>query len=148
MPLLRRKSRPQPGLLTGVISAENDQWTVSWTSDGGKEPPGFSAPNLTDAAQQATAAAVAAHAEDRRAPGDELQFAIFPWDYGKNAPMYDIGGTFGQFTAHDIQGSEREITAGSLEELVVALSREPSGDEAMLRWVRRFDELPGGTLTG
>ena len=138
----RGRSRPASGLLTGVISAKQDEWEVFWIGEGRNEPQEFLAPSLTEAADQATTAALAMYVVGPMLPDAELQFAIYPWDYGKNAPMYDISALPGQFRARDIQGSDREITAESLEGLVAALRGEPSGDKAMLRWVRPFAELP------
>jgi hypothetical protein len=61
--------------------------------------------------------------------GATLQFAIYPWDYALNAPIYDISGTPGQFRARDIQGSDREITAESWKDWSkpCALSRPGTG---------------------
>jgi|SRR5215469_10218083 len=142
MPLFGRKSRSQSRLLTAVISARQRDWEVFWIGDGGKEPRSFRAAGLTDAADQATEAAVALDAAGPPLLNAELQFVIYPWDYGDNAPIYDISGAQGEFMARDIQGSEREITGSSLEELVAALGGEPAGSQAMLRWVRPFAALP------
>jgi hypothetical protein len=79
-------------------------------------------------------------------PDAELQFAIYPWDYGKNASIHDISVLPAQFRARDILGSDREISAESLEGLVAALATEPSGDKAMLRWIRPFAEMPTEVL--
>jgi hypothetical protein len=139
MPLFR--SRPRSALLTGIIAVDQDQWNVIWVGSGIKEPPKFTAPTLTEAARQATTAAVTMQAGSRRMPGGELQFAIYPWVYKKDGPMYRVTRGSGQFNARDVQGSGREITAGSLEDLVAALRREPSGDTAMLLWIRQFADL-------
>jgi hypothetical protein len=48
MPLFgRRSSRPASGLLTGVISAAQDEWEVFWIGDGRNEPRRFLAASLT-----------------------------------------------------------------------------------------------------
>jgi hypothetical protein len=140
MPLLGRRSRPTPGLLTGVISAAGAEWEVFFIGDGMKEPRQFTAATLTEAADQAAAAALAMNM-NRPQSDAALQFAIYPWDYALNAPIYDLSGVPGQFRASDIQGSAREITAESLEGLVEALRAEPAGDRAMLRWERPFSAL-------
>jgi hypothetical protein len=147
MPLFGRRSRATPALLTGVISADDADWAIFFVGDGMKEPRRFTAASLTEAADQATAAALAMNIA-RPLPGAALQFAIYPWDYALNAPIYDISGTLGEFRARDTQGSDREIMAGSLEGLVEALRTEPAGDRAMLRWERPFAALPTDALEG
>jgi|ERR1700722_11287827 hypothetical protein len=145
MPLFGRRSRATPGLLTGVISARAAEWEVFFIGDGMKEPRQFTAASLTAAAEQATAAALASNMA-RPLFDAALQFAIYPWDYALNAPIYDISGAPGQFRACDIQGSAREITAESLDGLVEALRTEPAGDRAMLRWERSFSALSADAL--
>jgi hypothetical protein len=137
VPLFR--SRPRSALLTAIISVDQDQWNVIWIGSGGlKEPSKFNAPTLTEAAEQATTAAVARQAGSRRAPGGELQFAVYPWAYQKGGPIYRVTREPDRFKAGD---SEREITAGTLEDLVAALRREPSGKQGMLLWIRQFADL-------
>jgi hypothetical protein len=147
MPRFGRRSHARPALLTGVISADDAEWEVFFVGDRMKEPARFTAASLTEAADQATAAALAMNMA-RPLSGAALQFAIYPWDYALNAPIYDISGTPGQFRARDIQGSDREITAESLEGLVEALRTEPAVDRAMLRWERPFAALPTDALEG
>jgi hypothetical protein len=143
MPLFRRNAHSMCGLLTGVVSERRGKWETFWIAESTRyEPRPFIAASLTEAADQATTAALAKYVTGSYHPDAELQLTIYPWDYGKNAPMYDISGGPGEFRARDIQGSDREIAAESLEGLVVALSAEPSGSAAMLRWVRPFDALP------
>lgn len=143
MPLFRRNAHSMCGLLTGVVSERRGKWEVFWIAESTRyEPQTFTAAGLTEAADQATTAALAKYVTGSHVPDAELQLAIYPWDYGKNAPMYDISGGPGEFRARDIQGSDREIAAESLEGLVVALCAEPSGSAAMLRWVRPFAVLP------
>jgi hypothetical protein len=153
VPLFR--SRPRSALLTAIISVDQDQWNVIWVGTGLKEPPKFNAPTLTEAAEQATVAAVARQAGSRRAPGGELQLAIYPWAYQKGGPIYRVTRESDQFTAHD--GQSNEIAAGTLEDLVAALRREPSGKQGMLLWIRQFADLitltrasmqPGTGLSG
>jgi hypothetical protein len=79
-------------------------------------------------------------------PGAQLDFAIYPWRYGKNGAIYDISGRPGHFTTRDIMGSNSEVQALSLEGLVEAVSHEPGGDAAMLRWARPSAELPTDAL--
>jgi hypothetical protein len=100
------------------------------------------ATSLSEAAAWATTAALVHFAEGRLAPEAELQFAIYPWDYGKMAPMYDITAEAGQYQAHDIVGDSPDIAAPTLEELVEQMAAQPGGSEAMLRWIRRFQDLP------
>jgi hypothetical protein len=142
MPLFRRNVRRKCGLLTGVVSERRGKWEIFWIAESTRyEPRQFSAASLTEVADQATTAALVKYMTGSYVPDAELQFAIYPWDYGRDAPMYDISGGPGEFRARDIQGSDREIAAESLEGLVVALSAEPSGSVAMLRWVRPFAAL-------
>jgi hypothetical protein len=148
MPLFRRKTDPALSrLLTCLVFAKADIWEGSWMSDNTrKEPPEFEAASLTEAVDQAAAAARELWSTLPPVPGAELDFAIYPWRYGKNGAIYDISGKSGDFTARDIQGSDREVRAASLEGLVEALGREPAGDIAMLRWRRPFAELPTDAL--
>jgi hypothetical protein len=113
---------------------------------GAKEPPEFEAASLTEAVDQAATAALALWSARPPIPGAQLDFAIYPWRYGKNGAIYDIGGAGGHFTARDTMGSNSEVQAPSLAGLVEAVSHEPGGDAAMLRWVRPFAELPTDAL--
>ena len=146
MPLLGRKTRARDGPLTAVISAgtgrHDGEWEVIWIGQGGKEPRRLVTMSLSEAAEQATTAALAHFAESRLIPEAELQFAIYPWDYAKMAPMYDITAVAGQYRAHDIVGGSPDIAAPTLEGLVEQMAAQPRGSEAMLRWVRRFQDLP------
>jgi hypothetical protein len=150
MPLFRRTSRARNGLLTAIISAgtgpHDGEWEVIWIGQGGKEPRRLVTTSLPEAAEQATAAALAHFAEGWVIPEAELQFAIYPWDYGKMAPMYDITGEAGQYQAHDIVAHSPDIAAPTLEELVEQMALQPRGSEAMLRWVRRFQDLPTAAM--
>jgi hypothetical protein len=118
------------------------EWEVIWIGQGGKEPRRLVTMSLSEAAEQARTAALAHFAESRLIPEAELQFAIYPWDYGKMAPMYDITAEAGQYRAHDIVAGSPDIAAPTLEELVEQMAVQPRGSEAMLRWVRRFQDLP------
>ncbi len=144
MPLFRRKADPALArVLTCLVFAKSDSWEVGWMSDNTKkEPPEFEAASLTEAVDQAATAAQALWSTLPPIPGAEIDFAIYPWPYGRNGAIYDISGGPGGFTARDIQGSDREVRAASLEALVETLSREPAGDIAMLRWRRPFADLP------
>jgi hypothetical protein len=146
MPLFGRKSRSHNNLLTAIISAgtgrHDGEWEVIWIGQGGKEPRRLVTTSLSDAAGQAMTAALAHLAEGRLVPEAELQFAIYPWDYGKMAPMYDITGEAGQYQAHDIVADGPDIAAPTLEALVEQMALQPRGSEAMLRWVRPFQDLP------
>jgi hypothetical protein len=146
MPLFGRRSRARNGLLTAIISAgtgpHGGEWEVIWIGQGGKEPRRLVTTSLSKAAEQATTAALAHFAEGRLIPEAELQFAIYPWDYGKMAPMYDITAEVGQYKAHDIVADGPDIAAPTLEELVEQMAVQPRGNEAMLRWVRRIQDLP------
>lgn len=146
MPLFGRENRTGNGLLTAIISAgtgrHDGEWEVIWIGEGGKEPRRLVTTSLSEATEQATTAALAHIAEGRLIPEAELQFAIYPWDYGKMAPMYDITAEDGWYHAHDIVANSPDIAAPTLEELVEQMSAKPRGSEAMLRWVRRFQDLP------
>ena len=148
MPVFRRKTSPDTaGLLTCMLFAEEGVWAINWMSDNTrKEPPEFEAASLTEAVDQAATAALALWSTRPLIPGAQLDFAIYPWRYGKNGAIYDISGRPGDFTARDIMGSNRQVQAPSLEGLVDAVSQEPGGDAAMLRWVRPFADLPTDAL--
>jgi hypothetical protein len=150
MPLFGRKSRARNELLTAIISAGTGphagEWEVIWIGQGGKEPSRLVTTSLSSAAEQATTAALAHFAEGRLIPEAELQFAIYPWDYGEMGPMYDITTEVGQYQAHDIVADSPDIAAPTLEELVEQMALQPRGNEAMLRWVRRFQDLPTAAM--
>ena len=146
MPLCGRKPSRNTWSVACLVSAERDGWQVSWIGEGKNEPAEFEAASLTEATDQAARAALALYAVGPRPPGADLQFAIYPWDYGRNGAIYDISGSAGKFKARGIVGSEREIAAESLEGLVAALRQEPRGDTAMLQWIRPFAGLPAEWL--
>lgn len=150
MPIFGRRIRARDGLLTGIISAgtghHEGEWEVIWVGEGGKEPQRMVANGLSEACEWAMTAALAHFAEGRLLPEAELQFAIYPWDYGRMAPMYDITAEADQYSAHDIVGDSPDIAAPTLEELVEQMAAQPRGSEAMLRWVRRFQDLPTAAL--
>jgi hypothetical protein len=144
MPLFGRRVRAKCALLTGIISADAAGWEVTWVGDGGgcKEPPRLVAASLSDAAEQSTMSALALYAAGELAPEAELQFAIYPWDYGKNAPIFDIDGSPGSFTASNLfDDAAAEVRGATLEELVAHVGGQPGGDAAMLRWARPFTAL-------
>jgi hypothetical protein len=146
MPLFGRKGRANNEPLTAVISARTGrhvgEWEVIWIGQGGKVPRQLVATSLSEAAEQATNAALALLDEGRLIPDAELQFAIYPWDYGSMAPMYDITAGARLYRAHDTVGDSPEIAAPTLEELVEQMAAQPRGREAMLHWVRRLQDLP------
>jgi hypothetical protein len=149
MPLFSRNRHraPETGSITCIVSADEDGWHVSWIGEGSNEPPDFQpSGSLTEVTEQAAKAALALYEVSPKPPGAELQFAIYPWDYGADGAIYDVSGSPGLFKARDIQGSEREVEAESLEGLVEAVRHEPGGDIAMLRWIRPFAELPAEWL--
>jgi hypothetical protein len=47
-----------------------------------------------------------------------------------------------QYRAHDIAANSADIAAPTLEDLVEQMAVQPRGSKAMLRWVRRFQDLP------
>lgn len=138
------------GLLTAIISAGWDdhegEWEVIWVGRVARSLTEMVATSLSEAADWATTAALVHFTEGLLVPDAELQFAIYPRDYGKMAPMYDITAEAGQFEAHDIVGDSPDIAAPTLEELVEQMTLQPSGNEAMLRWVRSFADLPTTSL--
>jgi hypothetical protein len=150
MPLFVRKSRARNKLLTAIISAGTGrhiaEWEIIWIGEGGKQPRRTVTTSLSVAAEQATAAALVHFAEGRLNPEAELQFAIYPWDYGQMAPMYDITAEASQYRAHDIVAHSPDIAAPTLEELVEQMAVQPRGSEGMLRWVRRFQDLPTAAM--
>jgi len=150
MPLFGRKIRARDGPLTAIISAgtgrHEGEWEVIWIGQGGKEPERLVAMSLSEAAEQAAIAALAHFAEGRLTPEAELQFAIYPWDYRMMAPMYDVTAEGGQYRAHDIVADSPDIAAPTLAELVEQMAVQPHGSEAMLRWVRRIQDLPTAAM--
>jgi hypothetical protein len=150
MPLFGRKTRARDGPLTAVISAgtghHDGEWEVIWSGQGGKEPERLVTTSLSEAAEQAATAALAHFAAGRLTPEAELQFAIYPWDYGKMAPMYDVTAEAGQYRARDIVADSPDIAAPTLEELVEQMALQPHGSEAMLRWIRRIQDLPTAAM--
>jgi hypothetical protein len=147
MPIFRRGIRARIGLLTAIISAGSGQhegeWEVIWIGErGARDPQRMVATSLSEACAWAVTAALAHFAAGYVLPEAELQFAIYPWDYGKMAPMYDITAEADQYRAHDIVSDSPDIAAPTLEELVEQMAVQPRGSEAMLRWVRRFQDLP------
>jgi hypothetical protein len=144
MPLFRRKTDPLLArTLTCMLTAADGVWAISWLSDNiKKEPPEFEAASLTEAVEQASTAALALWSTQPLIPDAQLDFAIYPRRGGKIDAIYEISGGPGDFTAREFQGSNREVRAPSLDGLVEAVSREPGGDAAVLRWVRPFAELP------
>jgi hypothetical protein len=150
MPIFGQKKRAQSGLLTAIISAgtghHEGEWEIIWVGEGGREPQRMVAASLSEACESAATAALAHFAADRLLPEAELQIAMYPWDYGKKAPMYDITAEADRYRAHDIVGGSPDIAAPTLEGLVEQMAMQPGGSEAMLRWVRRFEDLPAAAL--
>jgi hypothetical protein len=84
MPLFGRKSRARNELLRPSSPPGPAGMVVSGRSPGS----GSTGPRrlvTTSLAEQATTAALAHFAEGRLIPEAELQFAIYPWDYGEMA---------------------------------------------------------------
>jgi hypothetical protein len=133
-------------LLTAIISERDGIWEIAWVGDGSRQPRRFEAASLTEATDQATTAALALWASGPQHPDAELQLAIYPWDYGDKAPMYDVTSGVGMFYASDLLGSGQRATAPTLEDLVTLIATQPLGDQAMLRWVRKFADLPAAAL--
>jgi len=144
MPLFGRRMPARCALLTGIIAADAAGWGVTWVGDGRgcKEPPELVAGSLSEAAEQSTALALALFAAGELVPEAELQFAIYPWDYGKNAPIFDVDGRPGSFTASNMfDDAAAPVLGATLEELVTQLGMQPGGHAAMLRWARPFAAL-------
>lgn len=150
MPIFGRKNRAQDELLTAIISARTGhhegEWEIIWVGEGGRELQRMVAGSLSEACASAATAALAHFGAGRLLPEAELQFAIYPWDYAKMAPMYDISAGADGYFAHDIVGDSPDIAAPTLEGLVEQMAMQPGGSEAMLRWVRRFEDLPTAAL--
>jgi hypothetical protein len=151
MPVFGRRKGAPCLLLTAIISAgtgnHDGEWEVIWIGDGRgcKEPQRLVTASLSEAAEQATASALALYAAGDLAPDADLQFAIYPWDYGKSAPIFEVSGGPDSFTAcNSFDDSAPTVSAGTLEELVAEVGGQPDGAEAMLRWGRPFSNLPTG----
>lgn len=129
-------------LITGTVSRTEDGWLVLWWGDGAT-PGELTAPSLTEATSQASSAVAALYAASQPLPGAVLQFAIYPWDdSGEAALIYDISGGPGRFIARDMQGSERVLEGGALEDLVRRAEELPEAMTSMFRWIRPVAELP------
>lgn len=135
-----------PQLLTGIISERDGVWEIAWVGDGRRRPRRFEAPGLSEAADQATTAALALWMAIPPDPEAALQLAIYPWDYGYMAPMYDVTGQDGGYQAHDQVAHSPDIAAPTLEGLVEQMAMQAGGKEGMLRWIRRFADLPAAAL--
>lgn len=140
--LLSARQRQPGALITGVVSARTDGWSVSWAGDGAT-PAALRAPSLSEAADQATAAVAALYAGSPPNPGAELQFAIYPWDY-RDGPIFDISGSRGGFAAKDLRSSLPAVSGATLEDLVAAVEDMPGAgtSHCMFRWVQQISALP------
>lgn len=140
--LLGKLSVPA-GLITGVVgpTAEGG-WAVLWVGDGAG-PSTLRAPTLTQVIDKAAAEVAELYARYPQISGAELQFAIYPWEY-KVGPIFDITAGPDLFTARDIQGSDQEVQAATLEDLIVAVekTRGIGVRDAMFRWARPIASLP------
>lgn len=141
--VLRLKERRPDDLMTGIVGPDKKGgWSVIWVSDG-PCPTEVRAPTLTEAVDQACAAAAELYARHPQSPAAELQLAIYPWKF-RDGPMFDISGQPGRFTALDIQEiCAAPIGGGTLEDLVAAMEQMPGAgrDNSMLRWVRAMSSL-------
>jgi hypothetical protein len=132
-------------LLTALVGRGESRWDVSWIG-GSRSPRRLSAASLTDATDQAAAAAVQ-HCLRRpaRAADTDFQIAVFPHDYAKG-PIFEISGGPRAFTAID-KASGRELHGATLEELLQAA--DSAGDlragDYMFHWLRPVTDLPFGT---
>jgi hypothetical protein len=144
MPLFgrNRQSPMEAWSLTANVEEGTDGWRVTWFGDGKTQPPEFEEAGLTKVTDLAARAALALYAVGPRPPGTVLGFAIYPRTAGKKGAMYDVSGGPGRFRARDMQGSQQEVEAADLEQLVEAVRQNAGADIAMLRWVRPFAELP------
>ena len=141
-------------LLTGLIGPCRSGWDVSWIGDG-RLPRRLVAATLTEAADEAAAAAVALYL--RRPAGAaaaaNFQIALFPYRYTKG-PIFEITGGPGMFTAAENE-SGRVLRGATLEDLVAAAGS--AGDlrpgEYMFHWIRPVTALsplppPAGSQPG
>jgi hypothetical protein len=151
MPLFGRKraSLEQEWCLSADVEEDEEGgWRVTWFGDSKGLPRQSEGATLTEATDTAATAALAVYSLGPQPPGAVLGFAIYPRTSGKNGALYDVSGCPGQFAAREMAGSDREVQAASLEDLVVAVRRQAGDEIAMLRWVRPFSELPAEPLTG
>jgi hypothetical protein len=103
-------------LITCMVSAQKDHWTVIWVSDG-RAPAEFTGKSLSEAVDRATQTVAALYSSKPQASTAELQFAIYPWPGGGQVIM-------------------------ELESLVVRAQQSlPDFRTAMFRWVRPIREL-------
>jgi hypothetical protein len=152
IPRVIRRPRPTVAdtdreLLTALVGPCGNRWDVSWIGDG-RSPRRLSAATLTDATDQAAAAAVQRHLRrSARAADADFQIALFPHDYAEG-PIFDISGGPGAFTAID-KASGRELHGATLEELLQAAdsASDLRAGDYMFHWIRPVSDLPPGTVT-
>jgi hypothetical protein len=128
------------GLITCIVSAEKDKWSVTWASDR-KTPAAFAGKGLTETVNRATQDVAGLYSGKPQAATAELQFAIYPWKGGGNLIM-DVQRSADGFTAAALDTSEMSVSGPDLESLVGQAEQSlPDFRKAMFRWVRPIREL-------
>jgi len=131
-------------LITCVVSAENDRWTVIWVSDG-RAPAGFSGKSLSETVDSATHAVAVMYSGKAQAATAELQFGIYPWKGGGKVIM-DVQPSADGFTATVLDNSGMSVSGRDLESLVSYAEQSlPDFRTAMFRWIRPIRELDSST---
>jgi hypothetical protein len=131
---------PEPGLITGLAGPRNGGWSVTWVC-AGRVPDRIHAPTLSQAAVAASAAVTGLFASGAIAEATEFQLAIYPWPY-HDGPIFEITCAAGGFTAQASNGGAASVHGATLEDLLTAAQRMPSGHGAMFRWSRPVSTLP------
>ena len=149
--LLARESRPtrkaampearRGDLLTALVGPSKDGWSVTWIRVG-ETPRPLSAPTLTVAAEQATAAAAQRWQSRPSSATAELKLVIYP-TRDKRGPALLISGVPGNFTATDREGGTT-VHAATLEDLLAAAHAaiDPAASGFTFHWTRPIAALP------
>jgi hypothetical protein len=126
-------------LITCIVEAGNNRWTVTWASDG-KTPRDFTGKGLTETVNRATQDVVGLYSGKPPAATAELQFAIYPWKGGGKLIM-DVQHSADGFTATALDNSQ-SASGSDLESLVGQAEQSmPDFASAMFRWIRPIREL-------
>jgi hypothetical protein len=127
-------------LITCIVEAGNNRWTVTWVSDR-RTPRDFIGKGLTESVNRATGDVAGLYSGKPQAATAELQFAIYPWKGGGKLIM-DVQRSADGFTAAALDTSEMPVSGRDLESLVgQAQQSMPDFSSAMFRWIRPVREL-------
>jgi hypothetical protein len=131
-------------VLTALIGLSKDGWSVTWIRVGNTPRP-LTAPTLTAAAEQATAAAARRWQNQQPGAAAELTLTIYP-TRSKHGPTLEITGVPGAYTATSPE-SGAAVHGATLEDLLAAAPSaiDPAVSGFTLRWTRPVTALPLAT---